>query len=128
MRKSNMVGGILLLFFGLVFLAGNLGYLEQGYFYRLGQLWPLWLLVAGFMVLARGNSNFRYAAGATVALMLILAVWGPSFLDTYSYGRYYWRHDFPFEHMSSFWGLLFLAGAVWLLYSLFGRNHTNETK
>lgn len=125
MRNSNTVGGLLLLFFGLVFLAGNFGYIEPGYFYRLGQLWPLWLVVAGFMLMSRTYPALRYAAGAVVALMLIVAVWNPEFLDSFA-GGYRWRHHFPWP--VGLWGLIFLAGAVWVLYSLFGRKSQNATK
>jgi len=126
MRKSNMVGGVLLVLFGLVFLAGNFGYIEPGYFYRLGQLWPLWLVVGGLLLLARNYEKLRYAAGIVVALMLLSAFLEPVFLDGMNSYRY-WDHGSTW-HFSSFWGLLFLAGAVWVLYNLFGRSQNHETR
>jgi len=125
-RKSNLVGGILLLGFGLVFLASNFGYIEPGYFYRLGQLWPLWLVVGGLLVMARNYAPLRYAAGAVVAFMLLMAFLDPAFLDG-MHGYRFWRHGSGW-HLSSFGGLLFLAGAVWVLYNLFGRNRQHETR
>jgi hypothetical protein len=126
MRKSNLVGGILLVLFGLVFLASNFGYIEPGFFYRLGQLWPLWLVVGGLLLMARNYGNLRYAAGVVVVLMLFVAYLDPAFLDGLG-GYRYWAHG-SIWHVSSFWGLLFLAGAVWVLYNLFGRNHKHETR
>ena len=117
MRKSNVVGGVLLIFFGLVFLAGNMGYIDAGYFYRLGQLWPLWLVVGGCLMLARTYPGARYVAGGVVGLMLLMAVTAPRFMDSFR-GYRYWHHWEP----STMWGLLFLAGSVWVLYSLFGKD------
>jgi drug/metabolite transporter (DMT)-like permease len=125
MRKSNLTGGIILVLFGLLFLAGNLGYVEPGFFYRLGQMWPLWLVVGGLLIMARNWPGLRFAAGAVVALMLLAAVVDPGFLDSMG-GYRYWRHG-GLWHMSSFWGLLFLAGAVWVLYNIFGRGR-HETR
>jgi hypothetical protein len=120
MRKSNLTGGILLVFFGLVFLAGNFGYIEPGFFYRLGQMWPLWLVVGGLLLIARNWPGLRLAAAGVVLLMLLGALFDPAFLDSVS-GYRYWRHG-GLWHMTSFWGLLFLAGAVWVLYTIFGRD------
>jgi len=124
MRRSNLVGGALLIFFGLVFLAGNLGFIDAGYFYRLGQLWPLWLVVAGFLLLSKTYPKLRVAAGGVVGLMLLLAIIHPVFLDSF-HGYRYWQHSWGAH---SFWGLLFLAGSVWVLYSLFGRNGDRATE
>lgn len=126
MRKSNMVGGILLVLFGLLFLASNFGYIEPGYFYRLGQLWPLWLVVAGLLLIARNYQGLRYAAALVLALMLLVAFLDPAFLDGMN-GYRYWHHGSTW-HFSSFVGLLFLAGAVWVFYNLFGRNRKHETR
>ena len=124
MRRSNLVGGALLIFFGLVFLAGNLGFIDAGYFYRLGQLWPLWLVVAGFLLLSKTYPHLRLAAGGVVGLMLLLAILHPAFLDSF-HGYRYWQHNWGAH---SFWGLLFLAGSVWVLYTLFGRNEDRATE
>jgi hypothetical protein len=119
MTRSNIIGGGLLIFFGLVFLLANFGWVDPGYFYRLGQLWPMWLVVGGLMLLSRSFPVLRYGAGGVVALMLVAAVTHPVFLDSLHGGGYYFRHGW---RAHSFWGLLFLAGAVWVLYSLFGRD------
>ena len=124
MSRANLLGGILLIFFGLVFLAANLGWINPGYFYRLGQLWPLWLVVAGFMLMSRSFPMLRYWAGSVVVLMLVAALTQPKFLDSF-HGYGYFRHGWG-PH--SFWGLLFLAGAVWVLYSLFGRSESRATQ
>ena len=124
MRKSNTVGGVLLIFFGLVFLAGNLGFVDPGYFYRLGQLWPLWFVIGGCLLLSRTYPVARLVAGGIVVLMLLLAIVHPEFMDSFR-GYRYWRHSWE---LSSFWGLLFLAGSVWVLYSLFGRNGARASK
>lgn len=124
MSRANILGGALLIFFGLVFLAGNLGWIHPGYFYRLGQLWPLWLVVGGLLLLARSFPVLRYWAGGVVVLMLLAAVTQPRFLDSLS-GHGYFRHGWG-PH--SFWGLLFLAGAVWVLYTLFGRTESRATQ
>jgi len=124
MRKPNVVGGALLILFGFVFLAGNMGYIDSGYFYRLGQLWPLWLVVGGCLLLARTYPAVRYGAGGVVLLMLLLAITHPAFLDSFS-GYRYWRHAWE---ISSYWGLLFLLGAVWVLYSLFGKDGKRAAK
>lgn len=124
MRKSNLVGGILLILFGVMFLAVNYGFIEPGYFHRLGQLWPLWLVVVGFLLLARSYPRLRLAAGAVVVLMLLAAVTHPGFLDSF-HGYRYWHHTWS---TSSFGGLLFLVGAVWVLYTLFGRDHKRATE
>ena len=118
MRRSNVVGGLMLIFFGLIFLASNLGYIDPGYFHRLGQLWPLWLVVGGLMLLAHNYPALRIAAGSVVVIMLLVALTDPGFLDSF-HGYRYWRHSWG---PSSFWGLLFLVGGVWFLYSVFGRN------
>jgi len=81
MTRANILGGILLIFFGLVFLAGNLGWVNPGYFYRLGQLWPLWLVVGGLLLLSRSFPTLRYWAGGVVVLMLLAAVTQPRFLE-----------------------------------------------
>ena len=88
--------------FGLVFLAGNLGFIDAGYFYRLGQLWPLWLVVGGFLLLSKTYPNLRLAAGGVVGLMLLLAILHPAFLDSF-HGYRYWQHSWGAH---SFWGLL----------------------
>jgi drug/metabolite transporter (DMT)-like permease len=119
-----MLGGALLIFFGLVFLAANLGWIHPGYFYRLGQLWPMWLVVAGLLLMSRSFPRLRYWAGAVVVLMLLAAVAQPQFLDSF-HGRSYFRHGWGAH---SFWGLLFLAGAVWVLYNLFGRSADRATQ
>lgn len=124
MAKSNIVGGGLLIFFGLVFLAANLGWIDPGYFYRLGRLWPMWLVVGGLLLLSRSFASLRYWAGGVVVLMLLAAVMQPAFLDSF-HGRGYFRHGWG-PH--SFWGLLFLAGAVWVLYLLFGRSTDRATQ
>lgn len=124
MRKSNLTGGILLIFAGLVFMASNLGYIDQGFFFRLGQLWPFWLVVGGLMMLSRSHESFRIAAGGVVVLMLVVAIADPGFLDSF-HGYRYWRHSWS---ASSVWGLLFLAGSVWVLYNLFGRSQTSAGK
>jgi hypothetical protein len=124
MRRANLAGGILLILFGLVFLAGNLGYIDQGYFYRLGQLWPLWLVVAGLILVSRSVPVARIVAGLVVVGMLILAVVDPVFLDSF-HGFRYWHHTWG---MSSFWGLFFLVGAVWVLYTLFGRDRNRAAE
>lgn len=122
MTRANVVAGVLLIFFGLVFLAANVGWIHPGYFYRLGQLWPLWLVVGGLMLLSRSLPVLRYWAGGVVVLMLLAAVAQPRFLDSFHGG--YFRHGWG-PH--SFWGLLFLAGAVWVLYLLFGRTGDRAT-
>ena len=124
MVRTNILGGALLIFFGLVFLAANLGFVDPGYFYRLGQLWPLWLVVGGFLLLSRTFPSMRLAAGSVVGLMLLTAIIGPNFLDSF-HGYRYWQHSWGAH---SFWGLLFLVGAVWVLYSLFGRDGERATK
>lgn len=123
MSKPNIIGGGLLILFGLVFLAANLGWVNPGYFYRLGQLWPMWLIVGGLLLLARSFSVLRFWAGGVVVLMLLAAVTHPRFLDSFHVGGYV-RHGWG-PH--SFWGLLFLAGAVWVLYNLFGRSVDRAT-
>lgn len=124
MRKSNLVGGLLLIFAGLVFMASNLGYIDQGFFFRLGQLWPFWLVVGGLMMLSRSYDHFRLAAGAVVVLMLVVAIADPVFLDSFhGYGS--WRHNWS---ASSVWGLLFLVGSVWVLHNLFGRSQVSASK
>ena len=124
MHRPNLVGGVLLIFFGLVFLAGNLGFIDPGYFYRLGQLWPLWFVVGGLLLMSRTFPRLRLAAGVVVALMLATAIVDPAFMDSFS-GYRFWHRDWTTH---SFWGLLFLAGSVWVLYSLFGRKsqHASE--
>jgi len=124
MAKSNIVGGALLIFFGLVFLAANLGWVDPGYFYRLGQLWPTWLVVGGLMLLSRSFPVLRFWAGGVVVLMLLTAVTHPRFLDGF-HGAGYFRHGWGAH---SFWGLFFLAGAVWVLYVLFGRSADRATQ
>ena len=124
MTKSNIPGGALLIVFGLVFLAANLGWINPGYFYRLGQLWPMWLVVGGLLLLSRSYPSLRYWAGGVVVFMLLAALTHPQFLDSF-HGRSYFRHGWG-PH--SFWGLLFLAGAVWVLYQLFGRSGDRATQ
>ena len=124
MRKSNLVGGLLLIFAGLVFMASNLGYIDQGFFFRLGQLWPFWLVVAGLMMLSRSYEGLRLAAGGVVVLMLLVAIADPQFLDSF-HGYRYWRHSWG---ASSVWGLLFLLGSVWVLYNLFGRSNNRASE
>ena len=124
MTRSNILGGVLLIFFGLVFLAGNLGWVNPGYFYRLGQLWPLWLVVAGLLLMSRSFPALRYWAGGVVVLMLAAAVTSPRFLEGFD-GYRSFRHGWG-PH--SFWGLLFLAGAVWVLYIIFGRTTDRATQ
>jgi hypothetical protein len=124
MRRANLAGGIVLILFGLVFLAGNLGFVDHGYFYRLGQLWPLWLVVAGLILVSRSFPAARIMAGLVVVGMLILAVVDPVFLDSFR-GYRYWHHSWG---VNSLWGLLFLVGAVWVLYTLFGRDQNRATE
>ena len=107
MRKSNLIGGLLLIFAGLVFMASNLGYIDQGFFFRLGQLWPFWLVVGGLMMLSRSYERLRMAAGAVVVLMLLVAM--TPVVDRGTSASYGGSHEQPYIEMWKWYSRLYLG-------------------
>ena len=63
-RASRLVGGILLLFLGALFVLQNLGYVRAG---RIGDYWPLLLVWVG---LVRMLSHRRQFASGLVVFLL----------------------------------------------------------
>lgn len=71
-KRRGVTGGLLLIMFGLFFLAANLGYLTPEVFERLVRFWPVLIILAGVSLLAgRGGSG---VFASFFAVLLILAV------------------------------------------------------
>lgn len=78
-RASRLVGGVLLLFLGALFVLHNLGYVKAGH---LGDYWPLLLVWVGLSrMLARGGhvaSGFViFALGVFFQLDRLDVIWVP---------------------------------------------------
>jgi hypothetical protein len=69
-RRRGLVGPVLLIALGVVFLLNNTGALEWDIWWTLFSIWPVLLIAAGIDLLI----GYRSALGSIVALVLIVAV------------------------------------------------------
>jgi len=83
-KRDGWVGPLVLLGFGAVLLAGNLGYLDQTAWQLLLRLWPVFLVGIGLdIAFGRGQSTWAAMGRAALGLLLVagifwLAVMTPS--------------------------------------------------
>ena len=106
---SRVVGGVLLLILGTVFLMQNFGVLHAG---RLGNYWPLLLVWVGLARLLSPRGRHRFASGA-----VILALGIAFQLD---------RLGVVWLHARDFWPLLLVvAGLALVAESFINRSAPN---
>lgn len=106
---SRIVGGLLLLILGTVFLLQNFGVLHAG---RLGDYWPLILVWVGLARILTPRGRHRFASG-----VVILALGIAFQLD---------RLGVLWIHARDFWPLLLVvAGLALVAESFIGRSPRN---
>ena len=71
-RRGGLVGPVVLIALGVVFLLNNTGALEWDIWWTVLRIWPVLLVAAGIDLLI----GYRSALGSVVALVLIVAVIG----------------------------------------------------
>lgn len=69
MKRSNLFGGIILIFLGVVFILANLGFLQWNFFLTYFSFWPIFLIALGLLIMIRNNIWIQL-----VALLLVLIV------------------------------------------------------
>ncbi|MHB1420591.1 MAG: LiaI-LiaF-like domain-containing protein [Bacillota bacterium] len=68
MQPRKVVGGILLIAFGLIFLLNNIGILDWSVWAGIARLWPLLIILAGV------NLIFRHSRWGVIISVLVIAV------------------------------------------------------
>jgi len=75
-ERNSLVGPILLIGVGLIFLFNNLGWLDWSIWQALWQLWPLLLIISGLDLIVGRRSAVGSALVAVLAVMLLVGgVW-----------------------------------------------------
>lgn len=69
MKRSNIFGGIILIFLGVLFLLANIGYLQWNFFLTLFSFWPLFLIAVGLLIIFQNRLWVQL-----LALLLILVI------------------------------------------------------
>lgn len=83
-KRDGWIGPLVLVGFGAVLLAGNLGYLGQSAWQLLLRLWPIFLVGIGLdIAFGKGHSTWSVLGRAAIGLLLVagifwLAVFSPS--------------------------------------------------
>ncbi len=98
MKRSNIFGGIILIFIGLVLLLVNLGYLQWNFFITFFSFWPIFLIALGLLIIFRGRLWVQILALLLILVLPFLYYFGvgslnslqfirPNSINTYSVSR-----------------------------------------
>lgn len=75
--RGSLVGPVILIGFGVLFLLSNLGFLEWGIWETLARLWPLFLVAAGLdLVFGRASAWVGVLIGLVVLAIVTAAAFG----------------------------------------------------
>src|SRR5207248_653583 len=73
-RRGGVVGPLILIFIGAVFLLQNTGYLPPNFWVNLWRLWPLILVLVGIELLLAHRIPWLAVAGLAAAVLVVGAV------------------------------------------------------
>ncbi|MDG6244152.1 MAG: DUF5668 domain-containing protein [Methanolobus sp.] len=98
-HHRGILGGLLLVVAGILFLLNNIGMLPTGFWWALLDLWPALIIILGLDIIAEySHSNLTayamYAAEALLLITVVLYAWSFPYEQAPSFLQY-----FPFLHV-----------------------------